>query len=83
MSLTNISAPRRLGKKSNDPRCPDGSDKSSISTKCGPWCVLEALLDVAGGRDLDETLADFERLPPNSTPRASSSIAVRSDEVEV
>jgi hypothetical protein len=28
---------------------------------CRP--MLEALLDVAGGRDLDETLEDFARLP--------------------
>jgi hypothetical protein len=27
--------------------------------------VLEALLDVAGGRDLDETLEDFGRLEPS------------------
>jgi hypothetical protein len=29
----------------------------------GPRPVLEALLDVAGGRDLDETLEDFARVP--------------------
>jgi hypothetical protein len=29
---------------------------------CGPRPTLEALLDVAGGRDLDETLEDFARL---------------------
>jgi hypothetical protein len=30
---------------------------------CGPRPVLEALLDVAAGRDLDETLEDFARVP--------------------
>ena len=80
MSLTNISAPRRLGKKSDDPRSPRRQRQVLHLHKCGPWCVLEALLDVAGGRDLDETLADFERLRPELYAAA---FMLFLDEVEV
>ncbi len=31
--------------------------------RCGSRPVLEAMLDVAAGRDLDETLEDFARVP--------------------
>lgn len=41
---------------------------------CGPRPCFEALLDVAGGRDLDETLEDFARLD------ASTYEAVGADE---
>jgi hypothetical protein len=34
--------------------------------RCGPRPVLKALLAVAGGHDLDATLEDFARLPPET-----------------
>ncbi len=45
--------------------------------EAGPRPMMEALLDVAGGRDLDETLEDFARLP------ASTYCAVGADEFPV
>ena len=33
--------------------------------RCGPRCILEALIAVDGGEPLDSVLADFERLPPS------------------
>ena len=32
--------------------------------KCGPRCILEALIAVESGKTVDSVLADFERLPP-------------------
>jgi hypothetical protein len=34
--------------------------------KCGPRCVLEALIAVEAGQDLDFVLADFARLAPQT-----------------
>ena len=34
--------------------------------RCGPRCILEALLAVDRGDSLDAVLADFERLPPET-----------------
>ena len=34
--------------------------------RCGPRCILEALLAVENGEPLDAVLADFERLPPET-----------------
>ena len=32
--------------------------------RCGPRCILEALIAVEAGQPLDAVLADFKRLPP-------------------
>jgi hypothetical protein len=34
--------------------------------ECGPRCVLEALIAVDEGQALDDVLADFERLYPQT-----------------
>jgi hypothetical protein len=34
--------------------------------KCGPRCVLEALIAVEAGQDLDFVLTDFARLQPET-----------------
>jgi len=34
--------------------------------KCGPRCVLEALIAVEAGQDLDFVLTDFARLAPET-----------------
>jgi hypothetical protein len=34
--------------------------------KCGPRCVLEALIAVVAGQDLDFVLTDFARLAPRT-----------------
>jgi len=34
--------------------------------KCGPRCILEALLAIEAGNPVDAVLADFERLPPET-----------------
>ena len=44
----------------------DANDRSDISIKCGPRCILEALLAIEAGNPVDAVLADFERLPPET-----------------
>ena len=53
----------RFDRARNDPRSARRQRLALHLHECGPRPVLEALLDVAGGRDLDETLEDFARVP--------------------
>jgi hypothetical protein len=50
-------------KFSNSTRSPRRQYLARHLHRCGPRPVLEALLAVAAGADLDATLADFGRLP--------------------
>jgi hypothetical protein len=55
----------RFDRQRIDPRNKRRQRLAAHLHECGSRPVLEALLDVAGGRDLDETLEDFARVPVN------------------
>jgi hypothetical protein len=60
--MRNLRQPRPIG-KTFEPRCPRRQRQVLHLHKSGPRCVMEALVAVEQGQQLDAVLADFERLP--------------------
>lgn len=52
--------------KETDQRCARHHRQVIHLHRCGPRCVLEALIAIENGGSLGAVLADFERLPPET-----------------